>query len=310
MFFAHKNEKEKKREAFSYYLASSFRVNINKSATQVSYSINYSLIFIVKMKTAIVTGGTRGIGLGIAKCMARDGYNLVLGYHTNQSAAQLAQETIEKEYGVKVVCCGGDIAIPETMEKLFAVIRTQFNNELTAFVHNAGLYLGVTVELTDLQPKLEDDFALIYDYYQKVYPRAFTRGIQLAQTCTGLRHIIAISSPGCNCNQVPHIGYEMPGQAKASMEFLVRLFARKLAKEKITVNCIIPGYIKTEAWDHIFEANKMPREVVETNVKNSPMARWAEPSEVGEIVAFLCSSRGEFITGVALPVDGGLHLQG
>ena len=118
------------------------------------------------------------------------------------------------------------------MEKLFDVIRTQFNNELTAFVHNAGLFLGVTVELTDLQPKLDDDFELIYDYYQKIDPRAFKRGIQLAQTCTGLRYVIAISSPGCNCNQVPRVGYEMSGQAKSSMEFLVRLFARQLGKER------------------------------------------------------------------------------
>jgi NAD(P)-dependent dehydrogenase (short-subunit alcohol dehydrogenase family) len=102
----------------------------------------------------------------------------------------------------------------------------------------------------------------------------------------------------------------MPGQAKASMEFLVRLFARKLAKERITVNCVIPGFIKTEAWDQIFEKTKIPREVIETKIQNSPMARWAEPSEIGETVAFLCSFRGEFITGVALPVDGGLHLQG
>jgi NAD(P)-dependent dehydrogenase (short-subunit alcohol dehydrogenase family) len=262
------------------------------------------------MKTAIITGGTRGIGLGIAKCMARDGYNLVLGYHTNDNAAQLTQEMIEKEYGVKVICCSGDMALPDTMEKLFAAVRTHFNNEITAFIHNAGLYLGITTESTDLQPKSDDDFESIYDYYQKVYPRAFKRGIQLALTCTGLRYIIAISSPGCNCNQVPQIGYEMPGQAKASMEFLVRLYARKLAKEKITVNCVIPGYIKTEAWEKIFEKTKVPREVIETNVTNSPMARWAEPSEIGEVVAFLCSSRGEFITGVALPVDGGLHLQG
>ena len=105
------------------------------------------------MKTAIVTGGTRGIGLGIARSLARDGYNLVLGYHTNQEAAQRTKDAIEKEFGVQVRCVGGDIALPETMEKLFEAIRTEFNNELTAFVHNAGLYVGVTTESTDIQPK-------------------------------------------------------------------------------------------------------------------------------------------------------------
>ncbi|CAF2168955.1 unnamed protein product [Rotaria magnacalcarata] len=262
------------------------------------------------MKTAIISGGTRGIGLGIAKCMARDGYNLILGYHTNHGAAERAQEMIEKEFGVEVICCSGDIALSETMEKLFLVVNTHFNNELTAFVHNAGLYIGVTTESTDLQPKSDDDFESIYDYYQKVYPRAFKRGLQLALKCKGLRHVIAISSPGCNNNQCPRVGYEMPGQAKAAMEFLVRLHARALAKDRINVNCVIPGYVKTEAWENIFEKAKLPREAIEKSIENSPMARWAEPSEIGDVVAFLCSSRGEFITGVALPVDGGLHLQG
>lgn len=260
------------------------------------------------MKTAIVTGGTRGIGLGIAKSLARDGYNLVLGYHTNQEAAERTKDVIEKEFGVQVRCVGGDIALPETMEKLFEAIRTDFNNELTAFVHNAGLYVGVTTETTDIQPKPTDDFEATFDYYQKVYPRAFKRGLQLAQTCAGLRYVIAVSSPGCNCNQAPQTGYEMPGQAKASMEFLVRVHARLLAGKGITVNCIIPGLIKTEAWDGVIHKRGVPQEAIDALVKKSPAGRWAQPSEIGDVVAFLCSTRGQFITGVALPVDGGLHL--
>ncbi|CAF2501473.1 unnamed protein product [Rotaria sp. Silwood2] len=262
------------------------------------------------MKTAIVTGGTRGIGLGIAKCMARDGYNLVLGYHKNHEAAKSAQTAIENEFSVKVVCCGGDIALPDTMEHLFTTVRTHFNNELTALVHNAGLHVGVTTELTDVQPKDDNDFEAYFDYYQKVYPRAFKRGLQLALTCTGLRHVIAVSSPGCNCNQSPRISYENPGQAKASMEFLVRLHARILANKGINVNCVIPGFVKTEAWDNLFEKNKVSPDAIEERVKSSPAGRWANPSEIGEVVAFLCSSRAEFITGVALPIDGGLHLIG
>lgn len=257
----------------------------------------------------MITGGTRGIGLGIAKCLARDGYHLVLGYHVNHTAAELARESIEKEYGVKVICCAGDIAFQENMEKLFNIVRTEFDNELTAFVHNAGLYIGITTEQTDLQPKADSDFELIYDYYQKVYPRAFVRGIQMAQTCKGLRYVIAILNPGCNCTQIPRVAYEMPGQAKASMEYLVRLYAVKLAKDKVTVNGIIPGFVKTEAWEHVFKKRGIPREAIEAHVEKTLVGRWGDPSEIGESVAFLCSTRGNFITGVALPVDGGLHLQ-
>ncbi|CAF1157674.1 unnamed protein product [Didymodactylos carnosus] len=261
------------------------------------------------MKTAIITGGTRGIGLGISQSMARDGYNLILGYHIDHVAAARAQETLQKEYGIKVVCCSGDIALPSTMDQLFGAVRTHFNNELTAFIHNAGLHVNVTTESTNLQPKPDDDFEATWDYYQKVYPQAFKRGLVLAQECIGLRHVVAISSPGCNCNQPPQIVYEMPGQAKASMEFLVRLHASILAKSAINVNCVIPGFVKTEAWDRLIDKTGPPRNAVEALVKNSPAQRWAEPSEIGDVVAFLCSSHGRFITGVALPVDGGLHLK-
>lgn len=260
------------------------------------------------MKTAIVTGGTRGIGLGIARSLARDGYNLVLGYHANHEAAQKTKETLENEFKIKVSCCSGDIILPETMAKLFNVIENEFNNELTTFVHNAGLYVGVTTEATGLQPKFEDDFAAIFDYYQKVYPQAFKRGMEMALKCNGFRHAIAISSPGCNCNQSVQVGYEQPGQAKSSMEFLVRLYARRLANQGITVNCVIPGIIRTEAWDCVVRVKYGSKEFVDKLVENSASGRWGEPSEIGDIVAFLCSNRALFITGTAIPVDGGLHL--
>ena len=194
------------------------------------------------------------------------------------------------------------------MEKLFIVVQTEYNNELTAFVHNAGLYIGITTATTDLQPKLSDSFDAIFDYYQNVYPRAFKRGLEMAQKCTGLRHVVAISSPGCNCNQTPHPSYEAPGQAKASMEFLVRIHARLLANKGINVNCVIPGIIRTEGWNRLIEIKALTTEAFTNLVNNSPAARSADPTEVGDVVAFLCSTRAQFITGVAIPVDGGLHL--
>lgn len=109
-----------------------------------------------------------GIGLGIAKSMARDGYNLVLGYHANKDAAQDVQQQLQKDYNVKVVIVAGDIATPATMQKLFDIIADQFDNHCTAFVHNAGLYVGITTEATELQPKHDAEFDQVWDYYQKV----------------------------------------------------------------------------------------------------------------------------------------------
>ena len=263
------------------------------------------------MKNALVTGGTRGIGFGIASSLARDGYNLVLGYNSNEAAANEARAQLEKEHGVRVVCVAGDTAAKATMTKLFAAVKEHFNGELRAFVHNAGLYVGLTSAPSSESPGPASDFEAVWDYYQRVYPRAFRRGLDAALECEGLRHVVTISSPGCNINQPPQLTYEDPGQAKASVEFLVRLYARRLAEQNINVNVIIPGYTKTGAWEAVLEKTPMTREMLDARMKGStPSQQWAKPGEVGDVAAFLCSDQARLITGVALPVDGGLHLVG
>lgn len=263
-------------------------------------------------KTALVTGGTRGIGFGIANSLARDGYNLVLGFNADEDRASASAAKLREDHGVEVACVGGDIAAPETMARLFEVVRERFDNELQTFVHSAGLYVGITTAMSERAPNpMAEDFEALWNYYQDVYPRAFKRGLLAALACEGLRHVVAISSPGCNANQPPQLNYEAPGQGKAAVEFLVRLNARALAGQGVNVNCIIPGFIKTEAWDNVIAKTPATREEIEGWMKSAtPAGRWAEPGEIGDAVAYLCSERGRFITGVALPVDGGLHLHG
>ncbi|CAL5223980.1 g6591 [Coccomyxa viridis] len=263
-------------------------------------------------KVAIVTGGTRGIGRGISEILARDGYDLVLGFNSNRDAANKAKEELESKYNVKVITVEGDISQPQSVELLFQAVKDVFKGRLTAFVHNAGLYVNMTTSSAEAPKNLEPDEEWndrIYDYYQKVYPRAFKKGIELARKCEGLRHIIAVSSPGCNCNQPAQPGYEDPGQAKASMEFLVRCYAKTLAAQNINVNCVIPGFIRTGAWEALFEKRKgMQDGINQVVTESTPAKRWADPTEIGEVVAFLCSEKASFLTGVAIPVDGGLHL--
>lgn len=263
------------------------------------------------MPTALITGGTRGIGLGIAGALARAGYDLVLGYNADADAAARAEQQLEA-LGVRVECVGGDIAEQGTMARLFAAVHEHFGGQLQAFVHNAGLYVGLTSAPGPTTPNpMGGDFEAVWEYYQRVYPRAFKRGLQAALECEGLRHVVAISSPGCNATQPPQTGYEDPGQAKAAVEFLVRIHAKLLAPRGINVNAVIPGFVRTDAWDALHTKAGMPREAIEGwMLKSSPAQRWMEPSEIGEVVAFLCSSRAAMLTGVALPVDGGLHLVG
>ena len=265
------------------------------------------------MKHALVTGGTRGIGLGIANSLARDGYDLVLGYNANHDAAAQAKAQIERDHNRKVVCVAGDIAAKQTMELLFTAVREHFGGKLAAFVHSAGLYVGLTTGGSQEQPNpMDPDFEVLWDYYQRVYPRAFKRGLDAALGCEGLRHVVAISSPGCNAaHPPPGLSYEAPGQAKTAVEFLVRLHACELAAQGINVNVVIPGFTKTDAWQALLSKTPMTEEQLEGwLMATTPAKRWAETEELGDAVAFLCSDRARYITGVSLPVDGGLHLKG
>ena len=274
-------------------------------------------------KLAIVTGGTRGIGWGISQQLARDGYDLILGFNANEEVASTAKAILESTYGVKVHTVKGDVAEESTIETIFKCVKDNFEGKLTAFVHNAGLYIGLTTSpksskailAASLSPQLLGHGTLTsfeqYDYYQNVYPKCFIRCVERAINYmeNGNGYIVAISSPGCNISQTPKLQYAMPGQAKAGVEFLARYYAKTLAPRRITANVVIPGFVKTEAWEFVTSKwGGVDSDTMTKMIDNTPMQRWASPTEIGEVVAFLCSPKAAFITGVALPVDGGLHL--
>ncbi len=278
----------------------------------------------MSFKGAIVTGGTRGIGFGISQKLAEDGYDLILGFNTNEDAASNAKAIIESTYKVKVYTVKGDVAQESTVERLFQSVEDNFNGKLTALVHNAGLYLGMTTApasseaqlAANSQRQLFGDGNLTslaqYDYYQNVYPKCFIRCIEKAVNYmeNGNGYIVATSSPGCNNNQTPKLAYIMPGQAKAVVEFLTRYYAKILASRQITVNVVIPGFTKTEAWNSVTaKSGGVDSEIMQERIKHTPMQRWCLPTEIGQLVSFLCSPKAAFITGVAIPIDGGLHLQ-
>ena len=90
----------------------------------------------------------------------------------------------------------------------------------------------------------------------------------------------------------------------------VRYYAQALAPRGITVNAIIPGYILSDAWHHMTASKGgIESEAVQCMIQGSPMKRFGEGREFGHVTAFMCSPKASFITGVSLPVDGGLHLQ-
>ncbi|XP_077991010.1 enoyl-[acyl-carrier-protein] reductase [NADPH] FabL-like [Glandiceps talaboti] len=263
-------------------------------------------------KVAIVTGGTRGIGFGIAKTLARDGYDLVLGFNANEERVRESQCHLEEKFGANVVTVKGDVGEEDTVTRLFEAVEEKFNGILHVLVHNAGLYVGRTTTAKSESAQLaagEDGKGLIgsfpqMDYYQRVYPKCLVRCVEKGlpyMEKAGEGHIVTISSPGCNATQPPRLMYLNPGQAKTVVEYLIRYYALQLAPNRINVNCLIPGVTKTEAWGNA---------VLEmVSGKLSPMGEVITPEDIGEAAAFLCKPSSRFITGQIIAVDGALSLR-
>lgn len=291
-------------------------------------------------KIGIITGGTRGIGLGCAIKFAEKGYNLLLAYNSNSEIAILNKRRIEEKYNIKVLLSKGDLADEKNVSNIFNIIDDEYgkNKKINFIVHNAGLVVGLTTNIDNniakeaFDEKLKEkmifgdgsfnlDFKL-YDYYQNIYPKCF---IKLIETCikeerfiNNESHIVAISSPGCNINQTPRLGYDLMGQGKTVMEFIIRYYAPRLANNGININVVIPGFVITDAWKFRFfkdnNLDKTDKDVIEKMKINNmldkcPMKRMAQPIEIGNLVYFLCSRSGQYITGVSIPIDGGLHLK-
>mmetsp|Transcript_33465 Transcript_33465/g.75860 ORF Transcript_33465/g.75860 Transcript_33465/m.75860 type:complete len:303 (+) Transcript_33465:71-979(+) len=274
---------------------------------------------------AMVTGGTRGIGKGISEALADQGFDLLLGYGTNAEAAEAHAGELRAK-GVKVAIIGGDVAKEETVDSYFEALAQEFpEQKLKALVHNAGQYVGITSDnslgLSSEGPRLlgsllgeggKVDLSLM-DYYHQIYAKAWVRFVEKAVPLfTEGGSVVGISSPGCNCTINPAEGYDMPGSAKTVMETTARYYAKNLAPKQITVNVVIPGLTESDAWKALAKGKGKGSEdhsmVQGLASKACFMGRAQSARELGNVVAFLCGPHSRYITGVALPVDGGLHL--
>ena len=297
---------------------------------------------------AIVTGGTRGIGSGIAQVLAEDGYDLLLTYNTDQvSATKFAQSLVDVDKAtctssnsspIRVECVGGDISLSSTRDEIFKrldyMMKHDNESTLAILVHNAGQYVGITSDNVEnikagKKPLAFGDGSLIGDdgrtnfetmhYYQRMYGEAF---IDLSERslarmdqsgANGGGSIVGISSPGVTAHYYgPDPGYSMPGSGKCLMEYSMRIYAAKVAHRGINVNVIVPGVTKTAAWNRLAKSMGMEDEMkmMDGLVQNRvPLKKMIEPRDIGGVVKFLCSDVGKFITGIVLPMDGGLHLK-
>lgn len=237
-------------------------------------------------KVAIVTGGTRGIGLDISKALIEDGYKVAAIYHGNEDAAQkFRDETGHSAYKFDV----GDY---ELCEKWVNEIESELG-PIEVLVNNAGITKDGT--LHKMSP--ESWHAVIDTNLTSCFN--MSKAVILGMRERGSGRIINISSINGQKGQFGQANY---AAAKAGMLGFTKSLALESAAKGITVNAICPGYVETEM------TAAMRQEVLDSIIRQIPAGRMGRPSEIAAMVSFLSSDKAAFINGATMSVNGGQYM--
>lgn len=240
-------------------------------------------------QTVIVTGGTRGIGLGITESFLKEGATVIATYASNDSAANLLKERLI-QYGDKLILKKFDVSKFSECETFFAEIETQVPS-IEILINNSGIRKdNLTVSMTD------DEWDSVLNINLKgSFNMSKLAVLHMMKNRYG--RIINMSSIG---GQLGLAGQANYAASKAGQIALSKTLSKEVAKRKITVNNIAPGFIETEL------ISDLAPEMVNEYKKQVPMKRFGTVEEVAHAVKFLASKEASYITGTTLEITGGL----
>jgi len=235
-------------------------------------------------KTALVTGGSRGIGRAVCQRLAAQGADIILHYNSNLAAAEETAASIRGE--VRLV--QADMGSIEEIEAMFAELGER---RLDFLINNAGIWRNTpmgssTATAVDemLNTNLRGPF-----WVTQCALRLLNDG----------GRIVNISSVAGRIGVAG--GRSLYGATKAALDNLTKNWALELAPRNILVNSVAPGYITTDMTEGYFSDPKM----LERAIRQQPMGKIGVPEEVADVVVFLCSEGARFITGQSINVSGG-----
>lgn len=242
------------------------------------------------MKYALVTGASRGIGKATALKLAEElKYNIVLNYRSNVAAATETKELIEKT-GVKCCLLPFDVSNTEETKKALddweeqhpdAIIEVLVNN---AGITKDGLFMWMKKEDWDqvINTSLNGFFNVTNHVIQKMLKNRYGRVINM----------VSVSGVKGTAGQTNY------SAAKGAVVAATKALAQEIAKRKVTVNAIAPGFIRSD----------MTQEMDEKELKKMiPINRFGEPEEVADLVCFLASEKSSYITGEVININGGIY---
>ena len=250
-------------------------------------------------QTAIVTGANSGIGEGVAIALGEAGANIVVNYVTNPNAANAVVEKI-KSLGSNAIAVLGDVSKEDQVISMFQQTIEQFGT-VDILVNNAGLQRDAKFhEMTLAQWQLVIDINLTGQFLcaREAIKEFLRRGI-VAERSVACGKIICMSSVH---ELIPWAGHANYATSKGGIKMLMQSLAQEYGREKIRVNSICPGAIKTpinkSAWDTPEAYDKLMTLI--------PYNRIGLPEDIGKLAIFLCSDDSDYITGASMFIDGGM----
>ncbi len=237
-------------------------------------------------RLALVTGGTRGIGAGIARALKDAGYRVVVNYH---SADDVAEEFAAQS---EIPVFKWDVSDFEACQAGVKEV-TEAHGAIDILINNAGTVSDAKFENMDVEQwhrVLRVNLDSVFHMCRQVYPD------MMAQKWGRIINIGSMNGQAGQLNQVNYVA------AKSGMHGFTKALAQEGAKHGITVNTIAPGYVDT------YLMREMPQRILDKIIDKSPIHRLGAEAEIGHAVVFLADEKAAWTTGSTVTLNGGTHM--
>ncbi len=239
-------------------------------------------------KTAIVTGGGQGIGLATATALHQAGANVVINYFKDSEGHnQAIADKVVAGFGERAITGAADVREPSQLADMVNACKEHFGG-LDIMVNNAGILRDRSfkkMSQQEWQDVIDTNLTGVFNSCKAAVDHLAEGGA-----------IVNVASLSAVTGFFGQANY---ASAKAGVMTLTKVLSRELARKNIRVNAVAPGVVDTEMGKSIPEEN---RKIMLTNV---PLGRFAEPSEIGDVILFLASDMASYVTGQTIHVNGG-----